>query len=380
MTDARTDARTDLRAEREILLAAAEAEAASGRPFALATIVGTSGSTYRHAGARLLVTAGGEWVGNLSGGCLEGEVLDVGGRVIDTGEGELASYDLTADEEAIWGWGLGCNGAIDVLVEPRDPAGRALAALRAGERSGRPHVLATVVASPAAAVGSHLLLLEDGTTSGDLPEGLHAVVVDAARGALADRASTRVEVDGSDVFLEVVRPPLRLLVCGAGHDAVPVVQAAGDLGWSVTVVDDRSSFLTPERFPGAAGFVRTEPARAAEEAGVDDNTYVVVMSHNFLRDVDYLASFLGTDCAYLGMLGPGRRLERLLDQLAGRGIEAGDADRAKLHGPAGLDLGADGPDEIALAICAEVLAVSRGHGGGFLKAREGAIHAPGGRA
>jgi xanthine dehydrogenase accessory factor len=366
----------DLRAERQRLLAAIEAEIAAGRPFALATIVGTAGSTYRHAGARLLVRDRGDWVGNVSGGCLEGEVLEVGSRAIERGEGEFACYDLTADEEAIWGWGLGCNGVIDVLVEPAETAVHAARALRAGERSGRPHVLATVVSSEVVPVGTHLLVLEDGTATGALAGVFGDAVTAAARDALAAGSSTRTEVDGSDVFLEVVRPPLRLLVCGAGHDAVPLVRTAADLGWDLTVVDDRSSFLVPERFPRASRFVRAEPAEAAREAGVDDNAYVIIMSHNFLRDVDYLTAFLGTDCAYIGVLGPGRRLQRLLDQVRDRGVEPTDGDRAKLHGPAGLDLGAEGPDEIAAAICAEVLAVSRGHAGGFLRAREGAIHTP----
>jgi xanthine dehydrogenase accessory factor len=365
------------RAEREQLLRATEAELEAGRPFALATIVGTSGSTYRHAGARLLVTAAGEWVGNLSGGCLEGEVLEVGHRVIDRGRAELAAYDLTADEEAIWGWGLGCNGAIDVLVEPSPTAADAVRALRVAERSGRPHVLATVLSSPSAPSGAHLLLGEAGDRSGDLPGDLGSAVTAAARETLAAGTSRRVTVAGADVFLEVLRPPLRLLVCGAGHDAVPLVRAASDLGWNVVVVDDRSSFLVPERFPGAAGFVRAEPAEAAAAAGVDEHTSVVVMSHNFLRDVDYLGSFLGTPCAYLGMLGPARRLERLLAELEGRGVRPTADDREKLHGPAGLDLGAETPDEIAAAICAEILAVSRGHRGGPLRDRAGPIHEPG---
>ncbi|MBW3658017.1 MAG: XdhC family protein [Actinobacteria bacterium] len=360
--------------EREELLRAVEAEVGAGRPFALATIVGTSGSTYRRAGARLLVTADGTWLGNLSGGCLEGEVIDVGLRVIDRDEAELAAYDLSADEEAIWGWGMGCNGAIDVLVEPARTAVEAAEGLREAERSGRPHVLASVVSSPDVAPGTHLLVREDGTVSGGLPETLAAAVTEASLTALSSGASTRVDVDGTDVFLEVVRPPLRLVVCGAGHDAVPLVRAAGALGWAVTVVDDRSSFLTPERFPGAAGLVRAEPADAATAVGADDDTFVVVMSHNFVRDVDYLGSFLGTGCAYLGVLGPGRRLERLLDELATRGATPTAEDRERLHGPAGLDLGAEGPDEIAAAICAEVLAVRRGHGGGFLRDRGGAIH------
>lgn len=345
----------------EQVLRTVEAEAAAGRPFALATIVATSGSTYRHAGARLVVTADGSWTGNLSGGCLEGEILEVGQRVMDSGTSELASYDLTADEEAIWGWGLGCNGAIDVLVEPSGRATRTVALLRRGRASARPFTLVT----PLDATGPPTTLrLDDGTVDGDpdlVPE-----VDGEGRSRVEERA-------GRKVFVEEVSPPLRLVVCGAGHDARPLVRQASMLGWAVTVVDDRSQFLDPERFPEAERLVHTPPREAAEAVGADDLTYVVVMSHNFLRDVDYLASFLGTGVAYLGMLGPSRRLRRLLDHLP-EDVEPTPHDLEVVHGPAGLDLGAEGPEEIAWAICAEILAVSRGRSGEPLRGRDAPIH------
>ena len=363
------------RSERQRLLSAVHAELARGRRFALATIVGTQGSTYRHAGARLLVREDGSWEGNISGGCLEGEVVAVGARVMERGEPELVAYDLTADEEAIWGWGLGCNGAIDVLVEPAEQAGEAVRLIEQGAESGGSHALITVAASsdPKLPPGHHELLSD--TDEHDLPGPL----ADAARDALRTGRTERTELvtDGGtvDVLVEVVRPPIRLLVCGAGHDAVPLVRFARQLGWEAVVVDDRSSFLSEHRFPEASGFVHTRPEEAASAAGIRERTVVVVMSHNFLRDVDYLASFLGTDIDYLGMLGPSQRLERLLDQVAERGIRPSEEDREKLHGPAGLDLGAEGPEEIAWSICAEILAVDRGHAGGSLSAREGPIHA-----
>lgn len=343
------------------VLRVVEAEAAAGRPFALATIVATSGSTYRHAGARLVVTADGSWTGNLSGGCLEGEVLEVGQRVMDTGASELASYDLTADEEAIWGWGLGCNGAIDVLVEPPGRAVRTVELLRHGRASGRPFTLVIPLEDAGPPTTLHLA---DGTVDGD------AELVSGSDGEGRSRIEERA---GHEVFVEEVSPPLRLVVCGAGHDARPLVRQASMLGWDVTVADDRSQFLDRERFPEADALVHTRPRAAAEAVGADDLTYVVVMSHNFLRDADYLASFLGVGVAYLGMLGPARRLQRLLDHLADD-VEPSPHDLEVLHGPAGLDLGAEGPEEIAWAICAEILAVSRGRGGEPLRARDEPIH------
>jgi xanthine dehydrogenase accessory factor len=175
-------------------------------------------------------------------------------------------------------------------------------------------------------------------------------------------------------FVEVLVPPLRLLVCGAGHDAIPLVRFAAGLGWRVEVIDDRDAFLKPHRFSGAARFVKTEPIDAAKEAGVDERTYVVVMSHNFLRDKDYLRSFLGTPARYVGMLGPGARLDRLLDELGREGYRPQPKDMEVVHGPAGLDLGGDGPEEVAWAIVGEILALSKGREGGSLRARSGPIH------
>src|SRR5206468_116309 len=139
-------------------------------------------------------------------------------------------------------------------------------------------------------------------TEGSLGDGqLDEAARDEALRALADERSGVVELPGGvRVFVESLVPPLRLLVCGAGHDAIPLVRFAGSLGWRVEVIDDRDAFLKPHRFPGATRFVKSEPLEAADSAGVDERTYVVVMSHNFLRDRDYLRSFLGSPAVYIG--------------------------------------------------------------------------------
>jgi xanthine dehydrogenase accessory factor len=176
-------------------------------------------------------------------------------------------------------------------------------------------------------------------------------------------------------FVEVLEPPLRLVVCGAGHDAVPLVRQAASLGWSPVVVDDRPEFLNHERFPDAAGFVLVErPDKVAEVAPVDERAFVVVMTHNFLRDKEYVRSLLSSPARFIAMLGPAVRTERLLTELRDEGVEMGEDARGRIHGPAGLDLGAEGPEEIAAAICAEIVAIKRGRGAGFLKDRPGPIH------
>jgi xanthine dehydrogenase accessory factor len=199
--------------------------------------------------------------------------------------------------------------------------------------------------------------------------------VDAALTQLGDeRSEVRELAPGVRAFVEVLDPPLRLVICGAGHDAIPLVRAASVLGWNVVVVDDRPALLTPERFPEARSLVAVDdPALAAKAAGVDDRTFAVVMTHNFLKDEEYLRSLLAAPAPYVGILGPGARTERLLRELRDEGVDV-DGARERIHGPAGLDLGGEGPEEIAQAIVAEIVAVKRRRRGGFLRDRPGPIH------
>jgi xanthine dehydrogenase accessory factor len=361
------------------VLEAIESLHARGERMALATIVAVRGSTYRRPGARLLVPEDGAPIGNLSGGCLEGDVADVARLVMEEGTARLASWDLTADDDAVWGLGLGCNGAIEVFIEPADRAVEAVGALRAALDDERPICLVTVVGSERSDVaeGSRLVVHADGRLEGSLGDaGLDRSVVAAASEQLGEeRSEVRTFEGGVRAFVEVLEPPVRLVVCGAGHDVVPLVRAAAGLGWSPVVVDDRGPLLTHDRFPDAAAFVHLEdPERIAKEAPIDERTCVVVMTHNFLRDKAYVRGLASTRVAYLGMLGPGARTQRLLMELADEGVELSEQVRERMHGPAGLDLGAEGPEEIAQAILAEIVAVRRGREGGFLRHRPGPIH------
>jgi xanthine dehydrogenase accessory factor len=361
------------------VLSAIEALSAKGERMALATIVAVRGSTYRRPGARLLVPEEGSPVGNISGGCLEGDVADMARVVMDEGRARLAGWDLTADDDAAWGLGLGCNGAIEVFIEPAEKAAEVAGALRAALEEERPISVVTVVESSRTGVepGARLVVRPDGTSDGSLGDATVDTIAEEAAQALLreERSEVRALVEGVRAFVEVLDPPIRLVVCGAGHDAIPLVRAASVLGWNVTVVDDRPAFLTHARFPEAAAFVPLdEPGGAAKAAGVDERTFAVVMTHNFLRDKEYIRSLLGSPAAYIGMLGPGARTERLLMELRDEGVEGADGDRERIHGPAGLDLGGEGPEEIAQAIVGEIVAVKRRRAGGFLRDRPGPIH------
>jgi len=360
------------------VLEAIEALSARGERMALATIVAVRGSTYRRPGARLLVPEEGAPIGNISGGCLEGDVADLARVVLEEGTARLAGWDLTADDDAVWGLGLGCNGAIEVFIEPADRAADVAQALRAALEEARPICLVTVIeGTDEVPPGSRLVVRPDGGTQGSLGSAaLDAQAETAARELLhAERSEVRTLTAGVRAFIEVLEPPLRLVVCGAGHDAIPLVRAAAGLGWAPVVVDDRGAFLQEARFPGASALIHVEePSEIMRAAAIDERSYVVVMTHNFLRDKAYLRSLLGIAVPYLGMLGPGARTQRLLMELADEGARIDDEVRERIHGPAGLDLGAEGPEEIAQAICAEIVAVRRRRDGGFLRLRPGPIH------
>jgi xanthine/CO dehydrogenase XdhC/CoxF family maturation factor len=314
--------------------------------MAMATVVATRGSTYRRAGARLLIPAEGEPVGNISAGCLEGDVARIGREVIAAGEPRLVEFDMTADDDAVWGYGLGCNGAIELFVEPTAGALESVGALRSGQ-------------------GACLVI-----PLGGPGVGLHRLETDGAAAAALRDGSPRVEeVGGERVYFEPLVPPLRLLVCGAGHDAIPLVRQAAELGWQVVVVDVRRALLTTERFPGASGFASPEPATAADALEPDERTAAILMNHNYLRDIAELRSFLDAPLAYLGVLGPRGRTEQMLAE-----IGAPEA-ITRVRAPAGLDIGAEGAEEVAHAIVAEVLAVLHHRRGEPLRDRPGPIHA-----
>jgi xanthine dehydrogenase accessory factor len=362
------------------VLEAIEALDARGERMALATIVAVRGSTYRRPGARLLVPEDGAPIGNISGGCLEGDVADMARLVLKEGRARLAGWDLTADDDDVWGLGLGCNGAIEVFIEPAEQAVAVTSALHSALEQERPIAVVTVLESDegsTAGPGARLVMPEDGPAQGSLgAEALDAAAAARARDALSSGTSEIAVFEGGvRAFVEVLEPPLRLLVCGAGHDAIPLVRAAAGVGWRATVVDDRPAFLTHDRFPEAHAFVRVEqPGDVASAAPLDRRTFAVVMTHNYLRDRDYLRGLLATDVGYIAMLGPAARTFRLLGDLRDEGVDLSDDDLARIHGPAGLDLGAEGPDEIAQAIVAEIVAVRHGRAGGFLRERPGPIH------
>ncbi len=369
------------------VLRAARQRRAEGRPFALATVVKIGGSTYRRPGARMLVTAEGEAVGTISGGCLEGEVTQHGLDVLEKGEGpRVVTFEETEDE--VLGYGTGCGGTVHVMIEDAERAGasNALTLVQACLDERKTGVLATVIEASGdlqAHLGRRLLLLEDGTWRGDdaLDDAFRQAIIEEAVLTLEDEKTQirhhNAKGETAEVLYELVQPPVRLVVFGGGHDVVPVVHFGAALGWHVTVVGSKPEAELQQRFPDADAHVfLMHPEQALDYVRVDDRTAVVVMNHHYGRDRAVLGEVLPLPVPYVGVLGPRSRTDRLLSDLKEGGVQLNRDEIFHLHAPVGLDIGTETPEEIALSIVAEIQAVLHDRKGGRLRERSGAIHAP----
>ena len=360
------------RRETERILGAIRDAQAAGLRAALATVVRVSGSAYRREGARILVRADGSYECLLSGGCLEPAVVDAARRVIDTGTPALVQYDL--DDDSVWSLGIGCSGAIDVLIERLDDDEISRSWFAALERGD-----AAVLVKPLNG-STGRLLVRAGAIEGTLGNaGLDRELVVRARRRLETtypRAGTDTVGDGN-YFFDVSTPPPGLVIFGAGHDVVPLADQAWALGFRVTVVDVREAFLQAERFPHAT-LVAAHYTRFAEAVRLTARSYVVTMNHHLERDREALRFALDSPALYVGVLGPRSRLQKLLDGLAADGYVADAGALARVRSPVGLAIGAETPEEIAVSILAEILAVQRGFEGGFLTGREKSLHVPAG--
>lgn len=354
----------------------------SGQVAALATVVNARGSTYRRPGARMLSTAS-QIVGMISGGCLENDVFAHANQVIHSGQPRVVTYDTTADEDIVWGLGLGCNGVVQVLIERLDVESplNPLTFLSHCFEHQQPGVLATVFSVTGSAkvkVGERLVRHPDGTMTHNITEPNLTVNLLADVQAVLEQQHSLVKqyqwADGSaEVLVEWVCPPTSLLIFGSGQDAVPVAQLAKAVGWHVTIIDCRANEATPARFSMADQVILTRRDIVHERIPIDANTVAVVMTHNYLDDAELLKMLLPSSARYIGILGPKHRTERLLQTLQAEHVGIDQA-QERLHAPIGLDIGAETPEAIALAIVAEIQAVLANRAGGSLKNRKGAIH------
>jgi len=370
----------------EILRAYEAIKRAEGKAI-LATVVNVKGSTYRRPGARLLIRQDGTTIGAISSGCLEADVVERAKKVMDSSNAITVVYDLTESQDDVWGLNLGCSGVIHVLLEPLPLSTRSLhlKSLADCMDSQKTGVLASVFRVEGefkATIGSHLLLLEDGSVAEDIKNPtLSAALTEDCLAALRSR-NTRVNeyrfTEGVvTALIEVIRPPLPLVIIGAGADSVPLARFAKELGWTVTVVDHRPAFISRERFPQADALILARPEEITDKLTIKGNTLVVIMTHDFSHDLQLLRSILPSSAQYVGILGPSKRTELLLEKVRESGFIPSAKQLARLHGPIGLNIGAESPEEMALSILSEIQAFVNGRSGGFLRDHGGPIHEAG---
>ncbi|WP_169132665.1 XdhC family protein [Aromatoleum evansii] len=358
-----------------------------GEHAALATVVAVEGSTYRRPGARMLVSADGESEGSISGGCLERDVFRQAARVLHSGEPAVLVYDST-DEDVAEGYSLGCNGVVVVLVEPVEPEGSSaaldfIADCLARRRRGALVTVYAVEGAGGARIGARLAVSDDRSVCalGIDDASLRSRLEGKAREALRDGRSTRVRLRTAEgqveAFVEFISPPPALTIFGAGHDAVPLAEFAKALGWHVSVVSRNAGHAIHGRFAGADRVLVADAETALAGQTDEGGAIAAVMTHNYFEDLRVLRALIPRRPRYVALLGPKRRTERLLVALEDEGLDVRGEALPWLHGPAGLDIGADTPEEIALAIVAEIRAVIAGRTGGFARVRRGPLHARG---
>ncbi|CAI6025494.1 XdhC family protein [Cohnella sp. JJ-181] len=303
-----------------------ESEAA---PAVLATVIGIEGHAYRKPGAMMLLYADGRRAGTISPGCLESDLQERTSGLLTEGRCEIVRYNMKPDEDAMWGEAVGCGGVVDVLLEPlAEEAANALRETAARLRGG---------------MGVLLRRFRHGA---GISYAVETVEFDAAA---PGRSSRRTDSSASLLFAQILRPRPRLLLFGAGYDAEPVARVARALGFKVTVADWRPHLLSGARFPGAE-LVCGEPSEAAVALAAGPMDYALVMGHQLQKDRALIEALLPAKPAYIGVIGSFRRIAHLFD-----GLPMPNFVRA----PVGLSIGAEGPEEIAISIGAELVAIRR---------------------
>jgi xanthine dehydrogenase accessory factor len=359
------------RRETERLLDAIHQARAAGEPAAMATVVRVKGSAYRREGTRMFVRRNGTYECALSGGCLEPTIAEAAARVIAAGDPVIVSYDLA--EDSVWGLGIGCSGAVDIRIERiGDDAitNDWLTILERGE--------AAVLVTPLSGVSGRMIVRGTGDIVGGLTDPIveqRAVASARARLGAPYPASGPDHIGSAEVFCEITIPPPDLVIFGAGYDAAPVAQLAWALGFAVTVVDVRETFLTKERF-GSATRVCAHFSQFVERVTLRPGSFALIMNHHVERDQESLRFTLESDAAYIGVLGPRSRYDKLLAGLAAQAYVPDSTRAARVRSPVGLSLGAETPEEVATSILGELLAIRRGFDGGFLSGSIGSLHRP----
>jgi xanthine/CO dehydrogenase XdhC/CoxF family maturation factor len=381
-----------------------KALAEQGIESVLATVVQISGSAYRRPGAHMLIGRNGDKAGTISGGCLEGDVIEHAAKVFTNPKPLLLQYNIDDEYDKIFGTGSGCNGSVSILLEPlitttkiKTTKINPLEVYAQCLKDNKKRALVTIFAvdtndskEPAVKQGKHALLDELGGWSTEIPcPELNAQILDDARHCLSTGQSTSREYNFQSgryaTLIEMIQSPIKLVIFGAGDDVIPVVAFAKQLGWQTCIADPRPAFATSERFALADTVLCLRPEEIDLKVVLDERTAVVLMSHNFQFDLAALKHLKHSfshafQLPYLGILGPKKRTNEIFAELSESDFAFWKAKVTALNFPIGLDLGAETPQEIALSIISEIQAVfalgeKQSHVE-FLKNRQGPIHPP----
>lgn len=357
-----------------------------GKRTALATVVHVEGSSYRRPGARMLVTEEGNLTGAISGGCLEGDALRKALLVMTEKRTMLVTYDTNDEDDAKLGMGLGCNGIIQVLIEPVDNenSNNPVQLLKAVAAKRQKAVLVTLFSlhdRKAKQPGTCLLIKEDHTIIGSA-EVLQETLVAEAKNIFVSQTSSfknylalgETETYNLTAFTEYIKPPVSLVIVGAGNDVMPLVDMATILGWEATIVDGRANYAKAERFPSACQVLVAKPEEVLKQVVIDEQTVFALMTHNYNYDMAMLKELISSNARYIGLLGPRKKRDRIVDELKENGLSLSEQQLSTIYGPVGLDIGAETSEEIALSIIAEIQAVLSSRQGRQLKNSSEAIH------
>ena len=352
----------------------------TNRKAALATVVKVRGSSYRSPGARMLITDDGRWIGSISGGCLEGDALRKARQVMGDNKPMTVTYDTREESNQNLGIGLGCNGVIDVLIEPiniseeKNPISLFEKFIAAKE----PLTLATIF-NASSGVGEKIIThatgeVQDYFSNIELANAVKDDLLQLFDTKKSEAKTFKTSQGEVEVFMELVQPSVSLIIFGGGFDARPVSQLAKSLGWDVQVTDECVAHIAPLFFPTADKLSLCHRDFIDRDFEITPFTACVLMSHNYEYDRDVLKKLIKTDTPYIGILGPRKRFDKMLVEFSAQGLQLQDEDIHRIHSPIGLDIGAETPDEIAVAIVAEIQGKFVNRSGGFLKYRDAPIH------
>ncbi len=373
-----------MREIRAIIAAQKEAESAN-RKTILATVVHVEGSSYRRPSARMLVDETGLATGAISGGCLEGDALRKALFALTQRKNLLITYDTSDEEDAIVGAQLGCNGVIQVLFEPINPEfeDNPIRLLEKAIEKRQTSILISLFRlkdKDGFHQGTSLLIEQDKLTHGSVNDDrlLDQLLADSSQVVQSEHSIFRAYETGADtqnVFIEYFPPAISLVIVGAGNDTQGLAQMAETLGWKIYVVDGRPTHAKEERFAPSCQVIVAKPEEAFTGIPIDDRTACVLMTHNYNYDLAVLKSLITNDSLpYIGILGPKKKFNRMLEDLDGESIRLSENQLGKIYAPIGLEIGAETPEEIAISVLSEIQAVFSNTMGSSLRDKTSPIH------